>query len=260
MKARLLCATVIAALLAVTIPAISQQPAPAFVSVIRIQVKPGLVAEWLEQAKLRAEAYRKAAPADLFNLVCRTAVGNSNEFWVFQPLNKFADRDGEPPAFKFTTPQERATLSARESQYVERIQSSIERVIGDLTVNRSGTNIFPAFVRLNRVRIRPGAANDYINNYKTDVIPIIKKINSNVRVHRIAFGGNTNEFAAYTLFDKWAELDDNTAFLNAVGGEAVAKKLSEKISANVLNNEAYILRVMPDLTYFPAPAAAAPKR
>ncbi len=259
MKSKLIYVTVLVALLAVTIPAVSQQPAPMLVYVQRIQVKADRVADFLELAKQGIEPIKKAAPTDLVRLVCRTVVGNANEFWMFGAMNKFADRDGENPMNKFSTPQERAARNARLGQMVERSQSSIESVVGDLLVAPKGGNNLPAFIRYSRVRVRPGAANDFISIQKSDIIPVLKKINGNTRVHRIAYGGNLNEFAIYNTFAKWAELDDNTAWLNAVGGEAAARKLQDKLTALVVNNERYILQVLPDLSYMPAPAAA-PKR
>ncbi len=118
MKSGLRCTTIVAALLAFTMLAYSQQPTPALLTVTRIQVKIDKIPEFLELGSQFAEAIRKAAPADFFSVTYRTAVGNSGEFWRISPMNKFADRDGQPPFYKFTTPEQRVAWMARASQYI----------------------------------------------------------------------------------------------------------------------------------------------
>ena len=92
----------------------------------------------------------------------------------------------------------------------------------------------------------------FINTLKTDIIPVIKKINGSMRVRQTALGGNINDFTLTMPFEKWAELDDTTIFQNAIGGEQALRKLHEKMSQIEAGTERYVLRYMPDLSYIPA--------
>jgi len=246
----------VAVFLAFTVPAFSQLPTPALLNVTRVQVRNDRIPEFLELARQRAEAIRKAAPADMFNVAYRTVIGNTNEFWIISPLNKFADRDSENPFNKITTPEQRATWGARLSQYVERSLTTIDRPINDLNVIASGAKAPSPFVRYFRIRVRPGMEDQFINTVKNDIMPVIKKINGSMRVRQTALGGNTNDFTVAAAFEKWAELDDTTTFQKAIGGEQAMRKLEEKMSQIEAGTEQYILRYLPDLSYYPASAAA----
>ncbi len=256
MRAKLVAAAAICALLIVTVSVFCQQSPPALVTINRLQIRADRIAEFQELAKQRAEGLKKAGPSDLFSLVCRVAVGNMAEFWMFTPMNRFADRDGQNPFNKFSTPEERATWNARFSQYLERYQTVIVRPISDLTVNKAGTNRLPAYIRLRILHARPWTVNDFISIAKADIIPAVKKANGGIRISKVLFGGSVNDFFISTPFDKWAELDDNTTFRTALGGDAGMKRLQEKMSPIEANTEEYVLRVLPDLSYIPASPSA----
>ena len=70
-------------------------------------------------------------------------------------------------------PEERASLGPRLMQYVEHIQTSMEKMIPDLNVIPSGAKFPPTFFRVSRIYVRPEAANDFINLEKTDLVPIL---------------------------------------------------------------------------------------
>jgi hypothetical protein len=259
MKSRLISVVVMATLLTITVSAFCQTPNPPLVAVTRAQVKPDRVQEYQELQKQATDSYKKAAIPGGFRVVYRTVVGNSVEFWILTPMSKYADRDSESPVNKVTTEVERATRNMRLLQCIERSQSSIEQTIADLTVIGTGVKMPATFVRVTRTRIRPNTANDYINTLKTEVIPIVKKLNGMSLVHRVAWGGNQNEFVSVNGFEKWAELDDTTSFQKAIGEQAL-RRLQEKLSAIVSGSERSIMRYQPDLSYYPAASGSAAGR
>jgi len=104
--------------------------------------------------------------------------------------------------------------------------------------------------------MHPGGANDFINFAKTDIVPVMKKINGAVMLaHQVVTGGSGDDFYILLGFEKWAELDDPSAFLKAVGGEQAAQKLIAKLNALTAGGDSRILRFEPDLSYVPATAA-----
>jgi hypothetical protein len=254
MSARIFRITLVLALLAMALPIFCQLPAPSYLTVSRMQVKIDRVTECQDLMKQMVAPYKKAAPADQYRIVYSTTVGNLFEYWSYSPMNKFADRDGASYFSTISKPEERATILARLMQYVEHVQTSIERPISDLSVISSGAKFPPTFLRVSRIYVRPETANDFINLEKTDVVPVLKKINGSVHlVQQIVAGGNPNTFLLYGGFEKWAELDDTTTFVNAIGGEQAVQKLIGKMSQLGTLTERYFLRYEPDLSYVPAP-------
>jgi len=251
MKSMLLHSALAAAVIATAVPSFSQMPSAPMLNVVRYQVKLDHIQEFQDVEKQIAASYKKAAPTDQFRVVYRDAVGNATEFWVLTPLYKFADRDGQNPYNKIATEQERLTRTARLDQYIERVQTSIDKTIGDLTVTSAGTPFPPAWVRYARIRVRSGKSEEFISNVKTDVVPALKKMNgATLRVRQTLFGGNPNDFTIAGGFEKWATLDDASALSKAMGEQAF-HKFQEKMAAIETNVETYILRYQADLSYYP---------
>jgi len=256
MSVRLFRITLMVALLAMVLPVFCQSPAPSYLSVSRMQVRIDRVTECRDLMKQMVEPYKKAAPADQYRVVYSTAVGNAFEYWVYMPINKFADRDEASYFSKITKPEERATMYAHLVQYVEHVQTSIEKPIADLSVIPSGAKFPPTLFRVSRLYVRPEAANDFINFEKTDLVPILKKINGPVHlVNQIVAGGNPNAFLLYNGFEKWSELDDTTTVPKAFGGEQAVQKFVGKLNQLGTISERYFVRYEPDLSYVPAAPA-----
>ena len=256
MNARFFRITLLVTMLAMALPAFCQITVPAYLSVGRIKVKMDRSAEFQDLMKQVAGFYKKAAPADQVRLVYSVAVGNLGEYWTYTPMNKWADRDGESYLTKITKPEERASIWARLMQYVEYIRTSIEKPIGDMTVVSDGAKFPPTFLRVSRIHLRPGASSDFINLAKTDIVPAIKKINGAVMLtHQVVTSGSGDDFYGLSGFEKWAELDDTTTFLNAMGGEQAVQKFVGKLNQLGTISDRYILRYEPDLSYVPASPA-----
>ena len=175
-------------------------------------------------------------------------------------MSKFADRDGENPYNKMATEQERLTRTARLTQYIEHVQTSIDRTLPELSATGPGVKFPPAYVRYIRVRVRPGTADDFVSTVKTLITPALKTVDgATLRVRRTASGGNTNDFLVAAGFEKWATLDDTTALPKAVGAENM-KKFQEKMNQIEAGVEEYILRYQPDLSYYPGAASTTTSR
>jgi hypothetical protein len=227
-------------------------PAPKMLNIVRYQVKSDRLQEFQEVERQIAGSYKKAAPTDQFRILYRDTIGNTTDFMVLTPMSKFADRDGENPYNKMATEQERVTRQARLGQYLERVQTSIDRTIGDLTISTPGVSFPPRWVHEIRVRVRPGTDQDFGNVLKADLVPALKNGGvKTLRVRRVVFGGNTNDFIFAEGFEKWAELD-NEVSLPKIMGEAPFRKMIEKINQDTTNREDRIMRYQEDLSYYPA--------
>jgi hypothetical protein len=255
MKFTLLASAFATAMVATALPSLAQTPAPTLLNVVHYQVKVDHLQEFLEVEKQIAGSYKKAAPTDQFRLIYRGAIANTFEFDVFTPLSKFADRDGDSPYDKMTTEQERLTRTARLSQYLESVQTTIDRPLPDFTIQTPGANAPPAYVQGVRVRVKPGSADSFTAVVKTDLVPALKKAGvKTLLARRTVFGGNPNDFLFVVGFEKWAELDSPFS-LPKIMGEEAARKMGEKLDQATAGMEETVWRYQPDLSYYPGATA-----
>jgi hypothetical protein len=224
MKFTLLASAFATAMVATAIPSFGQMAAPAMLNVVHYRVKLDHVQEFLEVERQIAGSYKKAAPADQFRIIYRGTVGNATEFDVFTPLAKFADRDGESPYNKMTTEQERLTRGARLNQYLDNVQTSIEKPVTELSINTPGAPFPPAYMHGIRVRVRSGATDEFSAVMKNELIPAVKK-----------------------------EMDTPDTLPKVMGEEAFRKMIT-KINDVVTLREDTIWRYQLDLSYYPGPA------
>ena len=180
MKITLLTSAFATAMIATAIPSFGQT-APAMLNIVHYRVKMDHLQEFLEVERQIAGSYKKAAPTDQFRIIYRGTIGNATEFDVFTPLSKFGDRDGENPYDKMATEQERLTRGARLNQYLENVQTSIEKPVTELSINTPGVPFPPAYMHGIRVRVRSGATDEFSAVMKNELIPAVKK--EGVKMH-----------------------------------------------------------------------------
>jgi hypothetical protein len=239
------------ALVATAIPSFGQTAAPTLLNVVRYQVKPDHLQEFLDVEKQVVGSYKKSAPTDQFRLIYRGAVGNTFEYDVFTPLSKFAERDGDSPYDKMTTEPERLTRTARLSQYLESVQTTIDRPLTDFSIQTPGAKAPPPYVQAVRVRVKPGTADSFTAVVKTDLVPALKKAGvKTLLARRTVFGGNPNDFLFVVGFEKWAELDSPFS-LPKIMGEEAARKMEDKLDQATAGMEETVWRYQPDLSYYP---------
>jgi len=255
MKLTLLCSAFAAVIVVTAVPSFGQTAAPTMLNVVHYRVKVDHLQEFQEVEKQIAGSYKKAASTDQFRIIYRGVVGNTMDFDVFTPLSKFADRDGENPYTKMTTEGERVTRTARLSQYLENVQTTIDRPLADLTVNVQGAQFPPTYLQGIRVRVKPGSVDSFSNVAKSELIPALKKAGVKVLLGRRAvLGGNPNDFFFALGFEKWAELD-NPISLPKIIGEEASRKLTDKLDQATTGVEETVWRFQADLSYVPGAGA-----
>jgi antibiotic biosynthesis monooxygenase (ABM) superfamily enzyme len=222
-------------------------------AVTRNVVKADRIAEYEDLSKQLVAMMQKAG-ADRWSVVFRTAVGNPREYWVVSPLAKYADRD-QPPAWFSKVPQGQGqALFNRLQACVETSHTTIDRARDDLSIVTPGNPIAP-FARVIRTRVRAGKAVDYANLVKSELLPAYKTAGvKSTRVRQVQFGGSRNEFVSSTGFEKWAELDEPSPLVKALGQDG-ANKYLEKVSQLVAGSDYLILRYRLELSRPPQTAA-----
>jgi hypothetical protein len=246
------------AMVVTAVPSFGQTAAPAMLNVVHYRVKVDHIQEFEEVEKQIGASYKKAAPTDQFRIVYRGTVGNTLDFEVFTPLSKFADRDGDNPYNKMATEQERSTRTARLSQYLENVQTTIDKPLEDLTINTQGVQFPPTYVHAIRIRVRMGGGNDFDGVVKNELIPALKKAEVKMLLaRRIEFGG-VSDYQFAEGFAKWAELDPPDTLPKTMGAEAF-RKMMDKLNQLVTLREDTIWRYQADMSYYPGAATTSSK-
>jgi hypothetical protein len=254
MKITLLVSAIATAMVATAIPSFGQTAAPAMLNVVHYRVKVDHLQEFEEVEKQIAGSYKKAAPTDQFRVVYRGIVGNTMDFEVLTPISKFADRDGENPYSKVGTEQERLTRTARVQQYLENVQTTIEKNLPDLSINTPGAPFPPAYVHLIRIRVKGGSADEFSALMKNELIPALKKADVKTLVARRTLLGGVGDFYFAEGFQKWAEMDAPENLPKIMGQEAF-RKMEDKLNQIVTLREDTVLRYQADLSYYPGAGA-----
>ena len=250
MKITLLTSAFATAMIAIAIPSFGQT-APAMLNIVHYRVKMDHLQEFLEVERQIAGSYKKAATTDQFRIIYRGTIGNATEFDVFTPLSKFGDRDGENPYDKMTTEQERLTRGARLNQYLENVQTSIEKPVTELSINTPGVPFPPAYMHGIRVRVRSGATDEFSAVMKNELIPAVKKEGvKTLLARRTLLGGVISDYNFAEGFDKWSEMDTPDTLPKIMGEEAFRKMIT-KIDGVVTLREDTIWRYQADLSYYP---------
>ncbi len=250
MKITLLVSAIATAMVASAIPSFGQMPAPAMLNVVHYRVKVDHLQEFEEVEKQIAGSYKKASPTDQFRVVYRGTVGNTMDFEVFTPISKFADRDGENPYNKIATEQERLTRTARLGQYLENVQTTIEKTLPELGINTPGAPFPPAYMQLIRIRVKGGSADEFSAVVKNELIPALKKADVKTIVARRTLLGGQGDFYFAEGFQKWAEMDAPENLPKIMGQEAF-RKMEDKLNQIVTLREDTIYRYQADLSYYP---------
>jgi hypothetical protein len=253
MKFKLLASAFAATLVATAVPSFGQTAAPAMLNVVHYRVKVDHIQEFEEVEKQIGGSYKKAAPTDQFRIVYRSTVGNTLDFEVFTPLSKFADRDGDNPYNKMATEQERSTRTARLSQYLENVQTTIDKPLDDLTINTQGVQFPPTYVHAIRIRVRMGGSNDFDAVVKNELIPALKKAEVKMLLARRIELGGVSDYQFAEGFEKWAEMDAPDTLPKTMGAEAF-RKMMDKLNQLVTLREDTIWRYQADMSYYPGAA------
>jgi len=259
MKITLLASALATAMVATAIPSFAQTAAPAMLNVVHYRVKLDHIQEFQDVERQIAGSYKKAAPTDQFRVIYRGTIGNVTEFDVYTPMSKFADRDGENPYNKMATEQERLTRGARLNQYLENVQTSIDKPVSELSINTPGAPFPPAYMHGIRVRVRSGSADEFSALMKNELIPAIKKEGvKTLLARRTLLGGVTADYNFVEGFEKWAEMDTPDTLPKVMGEEAF-RKMMTKLNEMVTLREDTIWSYQPELSYYPGSATTSSK-
>jgi hypothetical protein len=213
-------------------PAAAQTPAPAAAApaapantryqVTVVRIKPDMLTEWIDLQKNEVVPAMKKAGIKS-RTAWSTVVGNSYEYTIAVPFEKFAILDSPGALVTALGAEAAARLNAKTRKCVETQRNYMANIVNDLTLPAGDALVMRTVVR----RIQPGKTQDYLSFYRAEVFPALKKAKeggkiAGAQVSVRGVGAQANELTTTEFFNKFADLDAGNTVLGVVGQEANA--------------------------------------
>jgi hypothetical protein len=221
----------------------AETPPPPWVQLTVVDVRPGMVDEFLSvQRELTALAKKAKTP---FRRVSRTEVfGDTYRFLIATPIERLATFDRDAPRDASTT-----ALVNRAERCIESRKSYAVRMLPDVG-NPLPSDQTPDLMVLNIAKVAPGREQDYVSWLSSDVLPHFDEAKVHHVTGAMAFGGESG-FLHVFYVKNFAELDLGSPLMRALGAEG-AQAVTAKLSGIVTSNEIWIARIVPDVSYGPS--------
>jgi len=156
--------------------------------------------------------------------VWATAVGNSFEYTILVPFEKFALLDSPNPVVTALGAEAAARLNAKTRKCIEVQRTFMTNRVDDLNIPPGTALVMRTVVR----RVPPGRAQDYVSFYRADVFPALKKAKADGKIAGATIairgvGAQANELTTTEYYNKFADMDAGSPVAAVVGVEANAK-------------------------------------
>jgi hypothetical protein len=227
-------------------------PAPEFVSITVVSVKPEMALEFQNFMKNTTNPALKKGGVKWREVWQSTgAAGDAFEYVLVTPVAKLADFDGPGPLEKGLGAQGVPAWQAKAGSLVNSVRRYIVRARPDLSFATQRTGA-PKLAVVHSVHVAANRNGEYEDYLKNDFVPAMKQAGVTYLVYQTLFGGDANEYVTLTMRDSFADLDKGPVLVQALGAEA-AQKLMQKMPAGaVVHLERSIARFVPDLSIAPA--------
>ncbi|MBZ5624550.1 MAG: hypothetical protein LAQ69_38495 [Acidobacteriia bacterium] len=217
----LLCSS--AAVLASTfsIQCLAQSATPQLARVTITHVKPDMLNEWLDLQKNEVVPGLKKAGQKTRTVYGTSLFGNSYEFVVITPFEKYAEFDAGNPLTKALGQPASARLGEKLRKCTISSTSYAITRLADLSNVLDGPP--PQMLVSARYRITPGKTQDFQNLVKSEILPVYKKAKVGLIVSQRGAGANPNDVTMSTVYSKFADMDGGPFLVKQLGQEGANK-------------------------------------
>jgi hypothetical protein len=213
----------LASTLSVQCPA--QTAAPQFARVTITHVKPDMLNEWLDLQKNEVVPALKKAGQTTRTVYHTSLFGNSYEYVLITPFQKYAEFDAGNPMIKALGETAAARLGDKLRKCTESSTSYSNTRLVDLSNVLDGPP--PQMIVSARYRISPGKLADFENLVKSDILPLYKKAKVGLTVSQRGPGANPSDVTMSTAYSKFADLDGGPFVVKQLG-QAAADRVNAK--------------------------------
>jgi hypothetical protein len=230
----------------------AQETKPEFTVVTVYTVRPEMRSEFEAAQKEVTEAYRRAGVPS--RVVSSTLLGNLLEYMAAYPIGKLADLDEPDPMVQALGQDGAEKLVRRYGVCVIDARRFLTWGRPDLGYRTEGAT--PGVVMLwSRLHAAPGRRADLESALANDVAPAYKKIGvKHFWISDVLFGGDWVDLLVVVPVESMAVLDAGPPLPRALG-QAGAQRVVARLSSMVASDEFRVLRVRPELSLLPSPAA-----
>jgi hypothetical protein len=211
---------------------LAQSATPQLSRVTITHVKPDMLTEWLDLQKNEVVPALKKAGQTTRTVYHTSLFGNSYEYVVITPFQKFAEFDAGSPLIKALGETAAARLGAKLQKCTESSTSFASTRLADLSNVLDGPP--PQMIVSARYRIAPGKTADFQSLVKSDILPVYKKARVGLTVNQRSVGTNPNDVTMSTAYSKFADLDGGPFLVKQLGQDAVNKLNAKFIGIRTL--------------------------
>jgi hypothetical protein len=207
--------------------------------VVVVQVKPGMLGEWLELQKGAVVPELKKAGVVSRTVYSSRVFGTAFEYRIVQPLNRFADFDSAALQAQGFGGAGDAKLAAQLRKCISGASSFLSTVLPELS--NPSDNKAPAVVQCLRLHIAAAKMEEYQKLYKSEVVPALKRARSYVNVASRRLGTDGLDLTFETPLNKFADLDAPPALVRSLGPDGTATVMAQLNSlATVVENTIWV--------------------
>lgn len=197
-----------------------------------------------------AAAYKKTGVP--FFVMYQNVAGDMSEYTSVLPIMKFAEMDSPSPLIKTFGEEVFANLVRDLSRCTTSQVRYFSLPMDDLTINKGPLG---ELWMLTRTSLNPGKFPEYQAWLKTDYKPALEKAGvTQFRASRPIFGLPGGQIHTIRMMKNFAEIDAGPILTQKLGADAT-RALNAKTNGLVRAVTTSMIRVRPDLSYQPAPAA-----
>jgi len=224
----------------------AQSAAPMTARVTVIQVKPDMLNEWLDLEKNEMVPAMKKGGQKTMTIYATRIFGNSHEYVVIAPFEKYADFDGQSPLIKALGADGAARLNAKLRKCI--VSSTSYSITRATDLSNVLEEAMPNMIVTAHYRVATGKMAEFESLVKSDVLPVYKKAKTGLIVNRRGAGANPNDVTFSTVYTKFADMDGGPFMTKQLGREG-ADKLNAKFAGirNVI--DVYVRVRVPELSF-----------
>jgi len=227
-------------------------PAPAFLSVTIVKVRPEMMGEFQNYMKNTTNpALRKGGLKWREVWQSTIASGDNFEFVIVAPVDKFADFDGPSALERALGGDGFAAWSAKAGSFVTHVHRYIVRTRPDLSHMGKRTGP-PKLAVVSSVHVANNRNMEFESFIKNDWMPVMAQGGATYLVVQTIFGGDANEYITLTMRENFAELDKGPVPVQVLGNDAAQKLLMKVPAGAVTQLVRNVVRLVPELSILPA--------
>ena len=225
---------------------LAQSATPQLSRVTITHVKPDMLNEWLDLQKNEVMPALKKAGQTTRTVYHTSLFGNSYEYVLITPFQKYAEFDAGNPLNKALGETAAARLGDKLRKCTESSTSFASTRLADLSNVLDGPP--PQMIVSARYRIAPGTTADFQNLVKSEILPVYKKAKVGLTVNQRGAGANPNDVTMSTAYSKFADMDGGPFMVKQLGQQGADKVNAKFVGIRTLIEVAVRTRVA-DLSF-----------